>query len=127
LKSLTSSVDDQLPCLATNGDGSNVGHILVGHSAGADEAVALRLVIVDLLDVRFWTCFTTRVVGSARGLMGEAETTAAAAATRAMGALKSMLVMADVEEIDDGCVDVLSYPEATSCLYMCFKPWDEYR
>jgi hypothetical protein len=32
-----------------------------------------------------------------------------------------------VEDLDDGCVDVLSYPEAASCLYMCFSsPCDEY-
>jgi len=67
---------------------------------------ARPLVTKFLTDVRFWTCFTTRVVGSARALIGDADTTAAAAATRAMGALKCMLMVAEEEEMDDDCVVV---------------------
>lgn len=48
---LTASINDQFPRLSTNGDGSNISHIFVGHGAGTDEAVALRLVTVDLLDL----------------------------------------------------------------------------
>jgi hypothetical protein len=49
---LTASVNDQVPRLATDGDGSDVGDILVGHGARAHEAVARGLVAVDLLDLR---------------------------------------------------------------------------
>jgi hypothetical protein len=47
---LTTSVDDQLPCCATNVDRGNVGHIFVGHGAGADEAVAIGFLLVVVLE-----------------------------------------------------------------------------
>jgi hypothetical protein len=54
-----------------------------------------------------WICVTLREVVSLRAWMGEADTAAAAAAARAMGALKCMLMIDAVREIDDACVDVL--------------------
>ena len=47
---LTTSINDQLPCRATNVHGSDVGHIFVSHGAGADKAVALRLLVVVMLE-----------------------------------------------------------------------------
>jgi hypothetical protein len=47
------------------------------------------------------------VVVSPRGWMGEADIPAAAAATRAMGVLKCMLLMSAVRGIDDVDLDVL--------------------
>ena len=50
MQSLTTSVNDQLVCGATNFYGSDVGHIFIGHGARTDKLVAVGLLVVVMIE-----------------------------------------------------------------------------